>query len=251
MIRSIRRAAMLALTLAAAAAGGLDAQELPDAASLLKKYHEAINAAAYANVKATHTTGEFSMPAQGISASFDAWGARPNRSAAKVTIPGIGEMRMGFTDGRGWSMSSFEGARLYQGAEQTQAADDSHFDSSLRPASLVASMTTVEKTQLGGQECWKVRVVWKSGRETHDCYASDSGLLVGTMYRSETNAGSGDAVTLYSDYREFGGIRLPTRMTTQAMGMEQVITVRAITFDSIDDAALEPPPAIRTLLGGK
>ena len=249
MIRT-SRSTLFALALALAPAGALHAQELPDAASLLKKYHQAINADAYAKVNATHTSGDFSLPAQGLSATFNAWSARPSRSAVKIVIPGIGEMHMGFTDGRGWSVNSFEGARLYDGAEQVQAADDSHFDAALRPAALVASMTTVEKTQLGGQECWKVKVVWKSGRETHDCYAVDSGLLVASMFRSESNAGSGDAVTLYADYRDFGGIRMPTRMTTQALGMEQVITIRDVKFE-VDDAALEPPPAIRTLLGGR
>ena len=30
------------------------------------------------------------------------------------------------------------------------------------------------------QECWKVKVVWKSGRETRDCYSTASGLLIAT-----------------------------------------------------------------------
>ncbi|HSJ10686.1 MAG TPA: hypothetical protein VK928_12260, partial [Longimicrobiales bacterium] len=211
-----------ALILVAAGSTGAAAQDLPDAKELLAKYHSAINASAWKDVNAMQSTGQFSMPAQGITGTFEAWSARPNKSAVKVNIPGLGDLHMGVTDTRAWSVNPFEGPRLYAGAEQVQALDDAAFDSALRTEELVTSMSTVEKTLLGGTECYKVKVVWKSGRETHDCYAIDTGLLVGLLFRSESNSGSGDAVTLYSDYKEFGGIRLPTRMTTQTMGMEQV-----------------------------
>jgi outer membrane lipoprotein-sorting protein len=249
MTRAVRTFAGT-LILVAAGSTGAAAQDLPDAKALLAKYHTAINASAWKDVNAMHSTGQFSMPAQGITASFEAWAARPGKSAVKVSIPGIGDVQVGVTGDRAWSVNPFEGPRLYEGAEQVQALDNAAFDSSLRPEALVTSMTTVEKTLLGGTECYKVKVVWKSGRETHDCYAVDTGLLVGMLFRSESNSGSGDAITLYSDYKEFGGMRLPTRMTTQAMGVEQVITISDVKFDAIEDSAFEPPAPIRALLGG-
>jgi len=250
MRTSPTRAAALAAIAVALLAMPTAAQDMPDAKTLLEKYHANINAAAWANVQSMHSTGEFSLPAQGLSATFEAMSARPSRTAVKVDIPGIGELRMGFFNGKGWTVSSFEGARLYEGAEQAQAADDAHFDSVLRTAELVTSMTTVERTRLAGTDCWKVKVVWKSGRETHDCYGVESGLLIGSMYRHESNAGTGDAVALYDDYREFGGVKLPTKITTQILGMEQIITLREVKLNEVADSALEPPPAIRTLMGG-
>lgn len=250
MTRIALRAAAGAFILAVAGGTGASAQDLPDAKTLLNRYHEAINASAYRNITSMRSIGEFSMPAQGITASFDAAAARPGQSVAAVSIPGIGELRMGVYNGRGWTTSPFEGARLYTGAEQVQALDDAAFDSSLRPDSLVSAMSTVERTQLGGRDCYKVKVTWKSGRETFDCYDVNTGLLVGYMYRSETNAGSGDAVTILDEYREFGGVKMPTRIVTQTMGMEQVLVIREVKINEVEPAAFEPPAQIRTLLGG-
>src|SRR3546814_385959 len=101
---------------------------------------------------------------------------------------------------------------------------------------------------MNGQECYKVRVVWKSGRESFDCYAVDNGLMVGMQLRSESPMGVIDVIVLLSDYEEFGAVRMPTRMTQQMMGQEQVMTISSVEFNTVDRGVFELPAEIRALV---
>jgi hypothetical protein len=230
-------------------AGALSAQDLPAAAELVARYQQAIGGKdVFARHTAMHMKGEFAMPAMGISASFESWAARPNRSVMHITIPGLGEMRQGFDGTVGWSLNPMEGPRVLAGGELQQMSDESAFDSQFRPESLVASMETVERTTIAGRDCIKVRVQWKSGRETFDCYSAETGLIVGSMAKQESNMGVAEVVTLYDDYKAFGGVTMPTRMTMQIMGMEQVISIHDVTFGDVPESAFELPAEIKPLI---
>jgi hypothetical protein len=250
-VRSARRSVVAALALIITATGtSLRAQELPAAETLVERYREAIGASALGDKQSVHSVGEFSLPAMGLTAPFEAYSARPNRSAMKIPIPGFGEFRRGHTGEVAWAMDPMEGPRVLQGAEALEAGDEAQFESSLRPATLVEAMTTVERTTLAGRDCFKVKVVWKSGRETFDCYSPETGLLVGSMMKQRSAMGEIDAVALYDEYRDFGGVRMAARVTVQVMGNEQVVTVHEVHFDAVPDSAFEPPAEIRALIGG-
>jgi hypothetical protein len=251
-VRRIHRLCVIAAVAMAAAGGSaaLEAQDLPEAGALIARYQQALGGVGALEGRNTmRATGRFSMPAAGLDAGFESYAARPNRTAMRVEIPGFGEIRSGYAGDTGWSMNPAEGPRLLTGGEAVQAADEAAFESTLRTSAVIASATTVERTSLGGQECYKVLLVWHSGRETHDCYGVETGLLVGTMTRQETNMGTLDAVTLYDDYRPFDGVLMASRVTIQVMGVEQVINVDEVAFNEDVEEAVTPPAEIRALLG--
>jgi hypothetical protein len=246
-----RGSALAMLLLVLAVSVPAQAQDLPDAAVLLARYHEAMGGASALDGKTTvRSTGQFAMPAAGMVADFEAYAARPNRSAMRVTIPGFGELRSGYTGAVGWSMNPAEGPRLLQGAEARQTADEADFESMLRLPASIASMQTVERTSLAGRDCYRVRLIWKSGRETADCYSPDTGLLVGTTRRHESNMGTVDAVLLYDDYRMIDGVMMAGRITVQMMGVEQIFTFSDVHFNVDADAGLAPPAEIQALIDG-
>lgn len=222
---------------------------LPSAQQILTRYHEAIAAAAFADIQSLHSVGELAIPAAGITGTLEVWQGRPNRTVMHASVPGYGDVRTGFTGDSGWSLDPLQGARILAGAEAAQARDDAHFDSHLRTAELVDSMTTLERTTLSGYDCYKVRTIWKSGRETVDCFSAETGLLVGSLRTHQSSAGPAEALILYEEYRLFGDVRLPTRITTQVNGLDQIITLRAVTLDEVPDSTFQPPPQVRTLLG--
>jgi hypothetical protein len=195
-----------------------------------------------------HAVGEFSMPAAGMTGSLEVWSARPNRSAMKVGIQGLGEIRSGFTGEVGWSMNPMEGPRLLTGAELLQAQDEADFDSHLRPEGRVASATTIEKATMGGTECYRVKIVWKTGRETHDCYSIATGMLVASQGKSESSMGTLETTVLYGDVKEFDGFKLPTRLTTQMMGAEQIIVLKEVHFNVVADSVFDPPAGVKALI---
>lgn len=226
------------------------AANLPAAEQILARYHQAIGAARFANIASMHATGELAIPVAGISGTLEVWQARPNRTVMHASVPGFGDVRTGFTGTNGWSIDPGDGPRVLGGPEAVQAEDDAHFESHLRSPALIEFMTAVERTTVGGYDCYMVRMVWKSGRETSDCFSLESGLLVGSVRTHQASTGPVEAVLLYEGYGLFEGVLIPTRITTHVEGVDQVITLRNVTLNGAVDADFVPPPEIRRLLGG-
>jgi hypothetical protein len=222
---------------------------LPPAEGIMARYHEATGLVTFANIQSLHSVGELAIPAAGIIGSLEVWQGRPNRTVMHASVPNYGDVRTGFTGESGWSIDPVEGPRILAGPEAAQAEDDAHFDSHLRTPDLIASMTTIERTTLSGHDCHKVRLVWKTGRETSDCFSVETGLLIGSQRTHEAGTGPAEALILYENYRTFGELRLPTRITTRVNGIDQVITLHTVTLNQVDDTAFEPPAQVRALLG--
>jgi hypothetical protein len=249
LMTPLRRTALTVAVLAAGAAPAA-AQDLPAAADLIARYQQAIGGIdILAQRQSMHATGEFSMPGQGLTAEIETFAARPNKAAMRVSLPGFGEIRSGYTGEIAWSVNPMEGPRIMEGKELAQAAEESLFDSSLRLPANITAAETVERTTIGGRACVKVRLTWQSGRNTYDCYSEETGLIVGTIASQESNMGTIEAITLMDDYKEFGGMLMPTRMTIQIMGMEQIITLHEVHFDVVDDAVFAAPAEIPAISG--
>lgn len=248
-VHRIAVSALAALTLLAARQPAA-AQTLPDAAEIVKKYVKAMGGESLREKAGMRTEGTFTMPAMGTSGPMEVAQARPNQLVLRMTLPGIGEMRSGFDGDVGWSLNPLEGPRLLTGKELTQLRDDADFAATLREPHLIDSMETVDATDVDGQACYRVRIQWKSGRETFDCYATDSGLLLATDLRTETVMGSVDATILFSEYKEFDGVRLPTRTVQRVMGQEFVMTVDQVHFGPVDKGVFELPAEIQALVKG-
>lgn len=248
-LRGVRRALLPVLALAALPAT-MSAQQLPPAQQLLDRYIVAIGGRdAVLEHAASHTKGQFSMPAMGLTGELEVFSADPGRSLTRVNIPGIGEIRTGFDGEVGWSINPMEGPRVMQGGELAQLRDEAAPESTLRDPKLVASMETVEQTTMNGEECYKVKVVWRSGRETFDCYSTASGLIVGMLQKSESPMGVLDVTIHLSDYKPHGDVTLPTRIAQQMMGQEQIMTITSIDFGPVDAAVFELPAEIKALIG--
>ena len=244
ILRSGRLLAGALLLLAPAAASA----QLPAAADLMAAYNKAIGGeAAFAKYQGIHVTGSFAIPSMGMSAGMEVYSARPNKMLTVSSIPGMGEMRQGFDGETAWGIDPMRGARILQGPELAMIQDQAGFDADLRVMSKFKSAETVEKTTLGGQECYKVKLVWLSGRESFDCYSAANGLLVARIENQESDMGRIEATTLLQDYTDFGGIMIPKKSVVTAMGMEQVLTIEKVEFDTVDAAKFELPAEIKAL----
>jgi hypothetical protein len=242
MLTRVAGGLLLAAPVAAAA-------QLPPAAELMAAHNRAIGGeAAFARHRSLHTTGTYSIPAAGMVGGYESWRVRPNRTLTLSVLPGMGELRGGFDGEIGWAVDPLKGARVLEGIELMIVKDQAVFDIDLRRPDAFRSAETVEKTSLGGEECYKVRLVWKSGRETFDCYGVASGLLIARIEPLESEAGRVEAITLLQDYAEHGGIRVPARSVTAALELEQVITIERVDFEQPDSARLALPAEIRALL---
>jgi hypothetical protein len=238
-------AVLAALVLAPAAAAQAP---LPPAQQLVDRYVQAIGGRdAYHAHRSVRMTAKFELPAMGMSAEMTSMQKQPNMMRQVVTIPGMGEMQSGYDGDVAWTLDPMQGARLLDGAELQQARDQSAWGAATRDRELIQEMQTVERTEVAGTACYKVRIVWKSGREQHDCYATDTGLLMATMTRQESQMGQIEVQTRVMDYKEFGGVKMPTRIMQEAGPQQVIITIGDVEFDTVTAEELAPPAQIKAL----
>jgi hypothetical protein len=230
---------------------GAAAQDLPPAGDLIDSYVQALGGRdAYLAQGSSHMKGSFSVPAAGMTGGLEVFSSEDEKMLTIITIPGMGESRTGYDGEVAWSIDPVMGPRILEGMEFEALRDQARPGATLRDPEYFDVRETVELTEVGGEACYKVRLVWKSGRESFDCYSTESGLLVGNMMTQETPMGSIEVTTVIGDYREFGGIMAPTSMRQQLMGQEQIMSVDVIEFGGVDESIFELPEEIQELKGG-
>jgi hypothetical protein len=223
---------------------------LPAARAIIDRYVAAIGGR---DAVLRHTTiryiGNFEMPAAGMKGDLSVVQAAPNKMAMMMTLPGMGQMSTGFDGTTGWAINPMQGPRVLDGKELEQLREDAGPSAMLRSADRVRSAETIELTSMGGQACYKVKITYNSGRESFDCYSPETGLLVGMTQKQESPMGSVEVTSLFSDWKDFGGMKTATRVRQQMMGQEQVLTIDRVEYDRPEDAkAVEVPEQVKPLV---
>lgn len=252
MTQMIHRAAALTVALGLVPAA-LPAQDLPPAAELIDRYVEALGGRDVILAQpGSRATGTFSMPAAGLEASLEVHSAtNPDRSITVVEIPGLGTIQEGYTGEYAWSVDPNLGPRLLEGEELAAAREGASTLGQLRDPSMFTERTTVERTEMNGEACYRVKLVWNSGRETFDCYSEETGLLVAQEMVQPTPMGEIPVVTLIGSYEQHGDVLTPMEVTQQMMGQQQIITLDSVEIREIDPERFTPPATIRTLIEQK
>jgi hypothetical protein len=239
-----------AATPAASATSAAKPAALPAASDVIARFVAAIGGRdAVMRHNSIRSSGTFEMPSAGVKGQVVLVQAKPDKMSMVMTVPGMGEILTAYDGAAGWAVNPMQGPRLLEGKELDQMREDAGFSNVLRSSESVRSMETVGQVEMGGQSCYKLHIVFKSGRESHDCYSVETGLLVGMVGRQDSPMGAVEVVTLVSDYKDFGGLKSATRLRQQMLGQEQIMTLDKVEFDgAADAAAFDPPAAIKTLL---
>lgn len=222
---------------------------LPSARSILDKHVKAIGGReAVLSHSSTMAKGTLSIPAAGITGSLEVYGAKPNRTLVKSTIPGVGQIVEGFDGTHAWTISPMTGPMLLEGKSLDDKRLDAEFYGELRGDERYVSITTLEMMDFEGRPCYKVRLVRKTGREDVEFYDVGTGLKAGSVTSRETPMGVMTVTTVESDYRRFGNLLQPTLLSAQTAGAKQVITITSIEYDTVPPSVFEPPAEIKALL---
>ena len=188
------------------------------------------------------------MPSSGVSGTIEVYSAKPNKSFVKLALGGIGDVLEGFDGTVGWSESAITGPMLATGKELEQKKFDAAYDADLHEPGRYKSMQTVEKTTFEGRPCYKVSLTHVDGTEDVEYYDVQNKLKVGTVATRDSSMGSVQVTQVYSDYKKFGDLMVPTTMKQSTTGVQQVLTFTAVEFDNVQPSVFEPPAAIKALL---
>jgi hypothetical protein len=223
--------------------------KLPSARSIIERHIQAIGGRkAILAHSSSHATGTMTVPGSGMTGTLEVYGATPNKSVAKINIGGIGEVMEGFDGKIGWSISPMTGPRLTEGKELEEKKCDAEFYSDLHEEGRYESMETLEKTTFEGRPSYKVSLVRKGCPNDFDFYDVETGLKTGSIGTRESQMGPLNVTKVTTDYKKFGGLLVPTTMKQSAMGVQQILTLSSVEFDSVNPSVFEPPAQIKALL---
>jgi hypothetical protein len=222
---------------------------LPSARSIIDRHAQAIGGRkAILAHTSSHASGTMTVAGSGITGILDIYSASPDKSLVKISLGGIGEVSEGFDGTIAWSISPMTGPMLTQGKELEEKKFDAAFYSDLHEPGRYVSMKTVEKTTFDGRPCYKVSLIRKGGAEDFDFYDVETGLKAGAIGTRESQMGPMSVTEVHTDYKKFGGLLVPTTMKQTAMGVDQVLELTSVEFDSVPASMFDPPAQIKALI---
>jgi len=244
--------------LARAGAAQTDAGTVPEARVVIERFGSVTKLAeklAQASSRRERVTVKFA----GIEGKIESCSTKPDRHRESLDLGGMGKMVSGCDGEVAWISGDLTGSRLLTGMDGYQARLESSWDSPLKPAGAYESMRTLGLETFEGKPCWKLEFVAKplagldpeksrAARTSHEYYEVASGFLIGVQGTMDGDFGSGPTKTIYSDYKDFGGVTLAAKRVSSAQGVEMVYQTEAHEFDTVTEADLALPLEIQRMI---
>jgi hypothetical protein len=222
---------------------------LPSAKEILERYAKAIGGKdAFLKHKSQHATGTVDMPAQGVSGKLEVFASRPNKLLMVMKIQGVGDFNTGYDGKVAWMSSALTGPMLLEGKMQEQISTQADFDHSLHNPSDYKTMEVLGVEEFNGEECYKLKLVHKTGFDSTEFFSTKTALQRGFITTQESPLGPVTATTVVTDYKQFGDLFMPSRISQKAMGAETVMTIDEMEYDKVDPSTFELPADVKALL---
>ena len=204
---------------------------------------------AYEKLRNVLMEGTITVRRSGQGGRFTEYRAAPNQYL-QIIEPDDGSVRKKGCDGETvWLLSEDGEPFIVEGAPKSALMRQEAFNGLLRLADLYEFVETVGIEEVGGIECYHVRLTPPQGLTESNFYSIESGLLV--MRRVLVGARYGDVPreVAFSEYQETGGIRSPRKSSKTQMGRMVVTTIDSVeyNFDLADDF-FDLPDEVRAAL---
>jgi hypothetical protein len=221
---------------------------LPTPAAILARYVDALGGEqALRQHESSTRKGKMTIAAMGMEGSTTTHAAAPDKIAMNIET-GMGAMNQGYNGEVGWSDNPMTGAQVLEGDQLANMKQQADYYMPLNYPKHFTTMETVEETEWGGEAAYKVRLVNSTGREAFHYFGKDSAMLLGIQGIQDGPMGESEVKITFSDYKEFGGLKVPGKTTLDVAGMQIEQTVETVTFGDVDPSAFEPPEAVKAQL---
>src|SRR5512140_3481828 len=226
------------------------AQALPDGKALVAKHVAAIGGReAFDKHSSLHQTGTFSMAAMGIEGAVHVYRAKPALFLQQITLGSFGEMTQGFDGSTAWAIQPMQGAMVMSGDQAAQVKQQADFYSDVPDLSKYTTIETVAAEDFEGRKCYKVKLVREGGMEIMQYFDVETGLAAGTTRSIENpQMGKIDITVVLSDYKDQGGIKMPSKIVQKTPQGDVVLTFTTYEWDKVDQATFNLPDAVKALV---
>lgn len=244
----MRRPSRNTLGLSFLAASALFA-EGPTAEAILDRYVEVTGGkAAYERVKGETMTGVMEMKAQGVKGKTVSYRGPNLTSYMAMEIEGAGKIEQGVVDGVAWEKSAMAGPRIKSGEErafqirEALIARDAHWREAYEKAELQG------EEACGAATCYKLVLSPKGGGrpETH-FFDKATGLRAKTTTVLSTQMGDLPVEMLFSEYKEFSGLKVPTKTVNRMAGQEFQMIVNSVDIGPVPAEKFALPADVKAL----
>ena len=178
-------------------------------------------------------------------------GLAANQRTTIITLTGMGEIRSGIDGDVVWALDPRSGVRILTPEEAVMQLETSLPEAALRDQRFIKHAETVSLGQVEGEACYRVALTWQSGRESVDCYSTESGLLLGSSNFQDSPMGKVTIFIAYLEYAELGGVKLATRIMQTVMERSQLMVIESLDLTPPDPALLELPEPVKAALAAR
>jgi hypothetical protein len=240
----------LAVLLGATSFTFAQTETLPKAETILDRYIEVTGGkGAYEKRKNEIETGTIELKAQGLKGSMTRYAAEPAEAYSIVEIEGVGKIEDGLDKGIAWDKNPMLGPQIKKGMEKAQYVREATFNSPIHWRELNSKVETVGTEIIDGELCYKVVLTPTEAPPETMFFQKKSGLAVKTAATVVSAMGEAPVEMLASDYKNLGGVLVPTKITQKLAGQEIVITIQDVkTNQPIPAGRFDPPAEIKALL---
>ncbi len=238
------RSLTLSLTLTLTAFG-IPAADLPTADAVLDRYVEVTGGkAAYEGLKTEMTSGVMEMKAQGIKGKMNGFRNAQNFSYNVVEIDGVGKIEEGFHEGIAWEKSAMGGPRVKTGEEKAFYMREAILARDARWRDVYTKVELMGEDTIDGVACYKLLLTPKEGSRTEtQFFEKVTGYRKRIAMVMSTPMGDLPVESTLSDYKEFGGFKIPSKVSTKMAGQELSVTISSMEFNKDIPASRFVPPA--------
>jgi len=243
------RRTLSALALASLLPAIGSAQALPDGKALVAKHVAAVGGRDVMDKHTSlHITGTFSLAAMGIDGPVNVYRAKPNLFLQQITIGSFGEAVSGFDGTTAWAIQPMQGASVLSGDAAAQTKQQADFFSDFPDVAKYTSVETVAAEDFEGRKCYKVKLV-KADGESFQYFDAETGLAAGMIRTIENpQMGKMDVTVVMSDYKDQGGLRMPSKITQKTPQGDVVLTFATYEWDKVDAKVFELPDAVKSMV---
>ena len=215
----------------------------PSAQALFDKHAAAVGGiAAFKATTARTEVGTAEITFAGVSAGYERK-VSGGKMVMTIDVAGFGQVLQGYDGAVAWAMDPQSGARKMDAAMSADAASSTSLTAGLWESGSYTSAEVLDAATFETVMCWPVKIVGKSGRTRTVYYDQATGLKVGEVIQQET----GEQKIVYADYKPFGALKVPTKVTQGTPNGDIVLNITAVKFDPIDAAVFALPDAVKAL----
>lgn len=212
----------------AQAATAESAQDTMTAEQVLARYVEVTGGIEkYKAIKGMLQEATMSMADMGLEGTMSIAFSGPDKVLVEVDFGGLTSEKTGVSGDIGWAQSSMTGDRLISDKELEQLRIQGGMQQYTEPSEVYKSMELTGQEEVNGENCYVLKLTFKSGDVAYEYYSVKSGLKLKSKQTVDSPMGALEIESYFSDYQEIDGMKHAMK-STQAlpnnMEMEAKIT---------------------------